>query len=280
MKKTWFITGASRGIGLQIAQEALAAGDNVIATARNATELRQQFSPDQEAQLECAELDVNNSEQAKDAVNRSIKRFGAIDILVNNAGFGQLGQFETVEHSAIEQQFSTNVFGLMHVTRAVLPVMRRQQSGHILNLSSIGGALGFDGASIYCATKFAVEGFSESLALEVARFGINVTIIEPGFFRTDFLDNSSIRYGQIELQDYTDVANAQKSQYDEYNHAQPGDPKKLAQLIVNIAGVKPVPLRLVAGSDALAMTRTTLNNRMQEAELWAESSVKTDHQGT
>ncbi|WP_432467875.1 SDR family NAD(P)-dependent oxidoreductase [Agarivorans sp. Z349TD_8] len=278
MKKTWFITGASRGIGFEIAQAALVSGDNVVATARNVRRLREQLGSEIQPQLECIELDVNNYIQAKEAVSWSIERFGSIDVLVNNAGFGQLGHFETVEQRAIEQQFSTNVFGLMHVTRAVLPAMRRQQRGHILNLSSIGGALGFDGAAIYCAAKFAVEGFSESLALEVARFGIDVTIVEPGFFRTDFLDDSSVRYGQIELQDYTDVANTQKSQYDEYSHAQLGDPKRLAQLIVKTAGISPAPLRLVAGSDALSMSRDILNNRMKELELWADISVTTDHQ--
>ncbi|WP_432463295.1 SDR family NAD(P)-dependent oxidoreductase [Agarivorans sp. QJM3NY_33] len=278
MKKTWFITGASRGIGFEIAQAALVSGDNVVATARNVRRLREQLGSEIQPQLECIELDVNNYIQAKEAVSWSIERFGSIEVLVNNAGFGQLGHFETVEQRAIEQQFSTNVFGLMHVTRAVLPAMRRQQRGHILNLSSIGGALGFDGAAIYCAAKFAVEGFSESLALEVARFGIDVTIVEPGFFRTDFLDDSSVRYGQIELQDYTDVANTQKSQYDEYSHAQLGDPKRLAQLIVNTAGISPAPLRLVAGSDALSMSRDILNNRMKELELWADITVTTDHQ--
>ncbi|WP_432459299.1 SDR family NAD(P)-dependent oxidoreductase [Agarivorans sp. QJM3NY_25] len=278
MKKTWFITGASRGIGFEIAQAALVSGDNVVATARNVRRLREQLGSEIQPQLECIELDVNNYIQAKEAVSWSIERFGSIDVFVNNAGFGQLGHFETVEQRAIEQQFSTNVFGLMHVTRAVLPAMRRQQRGHILNLSSIGGALGFDGAAIYCAAKFAVEGFSESLALEVARFGIDVTIVEPGFFRTDFLDDSSVRYGQIELQDYTDVANTQKSQYDEYSHAQLGDPKRLAQLIVKTAGISPAPLRLVAGSDALSMSRDILNNRMKELELWADISVTTDHQ--
>ncbi|WP_339725428.1 SDR family NAD(P)-dependent oxidoreductase [uncultured Paraglaciecola sp.] len=280
MKKTWFITGTSRGIGLEIAQAALASGDNVVATARNITSLREQFSEDQKTQLECLELDVNNPVQANIAVNRAVERFGNIDILVNNAGFGQLGHFETVELSAIEQQFSTNVFGLMQVTRAVLVVMRKQQCGHILNMSSIGGALGFDGAAVYCAAKFAVEGFSESLALEVARFGINVTIVEPGFFRTDFLDPTSVRYGNIKLHDYEKIATAQKMQFDDYSHVQPGDPKRLAQLIVDTAGKGAAPLRLIAGTDSLAMSRETLNNRIKELELWAKVSVTTDHRET
>jgi NAD(P)-dependent dehydrogenase (short-subunit alcohol dehydrogenase family) len=277
MNKTWFITGASRGIGFEIAQAALALGDNVIATARNVTGLRERLGQPAKQKLECIELDVKNYDQAKAVVSQSIERFNSIDILVNNAGFGQLGYFETIEKHAIEQQFATNVFGLMQVTRAVLPVMRKQQRGHIVNLSSIGGALGFDGASIYCAAKFAVEGFSESLALEVARFGIGVTIVEPGFFRTDFLDDSSVRYGQLELQDYIDIAHAQKSQYDEYSHVQLGDPKKLAKLIVDTASAIEPPLRLIAGTDALSMSRDALNARMSELEQWADASVTTDH---
>ncbi len=277
MKNTWFITGGSRGIGLEIVKAALAEGDNVVATARNVTTLQEQFNAHIE-QLECIELDVQNSAAVQKAVARSIERFGGIDILVNNAGFGQLGHFETIETSAIEQQFSVNVFGLMHVTRAVLPEMRRQRRGYILNLSSIGGSIGFDGASIYCASKFAVEGFSESLSMEVARFGIDVTIVEPGFFRTDFLDASSVRYGQIQVQDYADAVSTQKSQYDSYSHMQPGDPNKLAQLIVNVAGLSQRPARLVAGSDALSMSRDALNNRIEELEKWSDSSVSTDFQ--
>lgn len=137
--------------------------------------------------------------------------------------------------------------------------------------------MSFDGASIYCAAKFAVEGFSESLALEVARFGIDVMIVEPGFFRTNFLDNSSVRYGEIKLHDYTGISHAQKSQYDQYSQAQSGDPEKLARLIMSTAGISPAPLRLVAGSDALSMSRITLTNRLKELELWADFSISTDH---
>jgi len=277
MKKTWFITGGSRGIGVEIVKAVLAQGDNVVATARNVTKLREQFNAHKN-HLECVELDVQNSDAAQKAVARAVERFGRIDILVNNAGFGQLGHFETIEASLIEAQFCINVFGLMHVTRAVLPQMRKQRHGYILNLSSIGGATGFDGASIYCASKFAVEGFSESLAQEVARFGINVTIVEPGFFRTDFLDESSVRYGQIIDQDYADAVSTQKSQYDAYSHMQPGNPYKLAQLIVNTASLSQRPARLIAGSDALSMSRDALNSRMAELEQWAASSISTDFQ--
>lgn len=279
MKKTWFITGGSRGIGVEIVKAALAQGDNVVATARDVTKLREQLSEHAD-KLECIELDVQNSKAATKAVARSVERFGGIDVLVNNAGYGQLGHFESVEAASIETQFHVNVFGLMHVTRAVLPQMRKQRSGCIFNLSSIGGAIGFDGASIYCASKFAVEGFSESLAQEVARFGINVTIVEPGFFRTDFLDASSVLYGQVQNQDYTDAVSNQRSQYDAYSHMQPGDPYKLAQLIVNTEGLIQRPARLVAGSDALSMSRVALNDRIAELEQWATSSTSTDfHEG-
>ncbi len=277
MKKTWLVTGSSRGIGLEIVKAALAEGDNVVATARNVTTLREHLCADAQ-EVEYIELDVQDSTAAKTAVARSIDRFGSIDVLVNNAGFGQLGPFETVDSAAIEQQFATNVFGLMHVTRAVLPEMRRQRRGHIFNISSIGGAIGFDGASIYCSTKFAVEGFSESLSLEVKRFGIDVTIVEPGFFRTDFLDASSVHYGQVDIQDYVAAARDQKSQYDSYSHLQPGNPKKLAHLIIETASSPRRPARLIAGSDALSLSRDALNNRIAELEEWASTSVSTDYQ--
>ena len=277
MKKIWFVTGASRGIGARIVQSALAVGDAVVATARSIDTLVKAHGNENE-RLVFARLDVCDPAQMQQAIALATQRLGDIDVLVNNAGFGQLGHFETVEASAIEKQFSTNVFGLMNVTRAVLPAMRRNRRGHILNISSIGGAVGFDGASIYCATKFAVEGFSESLALEVERFGLNVTIVEPGFFRTDFLDTSSVRYGDKEIPDYAEAATEQRTQYDAYSHAQPGDPAKLAHLIVDVAGTNQPPLRLVAGSDALQMSRDLLNNRQKELQTWAARAVSTDYQ--
>ncbi len=276
MNKTWFITGASRGIGFEIAQAALAAGDAVVATARHKQKLAKSFGANPE-HLAFAELDVQHPEQAEAAVSLAKERFGGIDVLINNAGFGQLGHFETVAPSAIEYQFATNVFGLMHVTRAVLPLMREQRRGHIFNLSSIGGSMGFEGSAIYCATKFTVEGFAESLALEVARFGIKVTIVEPGFFRTDFLDESSVRYGEIGIQDYVESVAAQREKYGAYSHTQLGDPAKLAALIVDVAGSDNTPLRLVAGSDALEMSRSLLDARSKELEAWADRSAATDH---
>jgi NAD(P)-dependent dehydrogenase (short-subunit alcohol dehydrogenase family) len=203
-------------------------------------------------------------------------RFGCIDVLVNNAGYGQLGLFEEVPSTAVEEQFGTNVFGLMHVTRAVLPCMRSQRSGHIFNLSSIGGFMGFEASAIYCATKFAVEGFSESLALEVARFGIHVTVVEPGFFRTDFLDAKSVRFGDKRIVDYDDPKGPARVDYEAYNHRQPGDPAKLGLALVQMAGLAKPPLRFTAGSDALAFARTAYDRRQAELAEHAALSASTD----
>lgn len=276
MRKTWFITGANRGIGLEIAQSALANNENVVATGRNSKNLEAALGQPTE-QLAFAELNVQSPEQAEKAVDVALSKFGRIDVLVNNAGYGQLGHFETVSREAIDNQFATNVFGLMEVTRAVLPSMRKQRAGDIFNLSSIGGTLGFESSSVYCATKFAVEGFSESLALEVAPFGIGVTIVEPGFFRTDFLDSSSVKYGEETIEDYAAAIEKLRSQFDNYSNAQPGDPRKLAAIIVRTAGQESHPLRLVAGSDAFKMSQDLLAARLDELEKWRDVSVSTDH---
>lgn len=275
MSKIWFITGAGRGIGAYIALSALEAGHRVVATGRNAGELESQFA-DYGDRVLCVPLDVAQESQSTDAVARAIKGFGRIDVLVNNAGYGQLGLFEEVASSAIEAQFQTNVFGLMHVTRAVLPHMRQQRSGHIFNLASIGGFMGFASSSIYCATKFAVEGFSESLALEVSRFGIHLTIVEPGFFRTDFLDATSVRYGDKKLVDYDDPQGEPRVDYSAWNHRQPGNPAKLGQALVQIAAWARPPLRFLAGSDAVAYARETFDRRRAEMAEHAALSSSTD----
>jgi short-subunit dehydrogenase len=198
-------------------------------------------------------------------------------VLVNNAGYGQLGLFEEIDAADIERQFHTNVFGLMHVTRAVLPLMRRQRRGHIVNLSSIGGFMGFDGASVYCAAKFAVEGFSESLALEIAPFGLHVTIVEPGFFRTDFLDKSSVQYGSREVADYAS-SNQARSTYERYNHQQPGDPAKLGQALVALAAMPQPPLHFVAGTDAVGFATQAVERRRTELATHDALSRSTDGQ--
>jgi len=275
MSKVWFITGAGRGIGAQIAKAALEAGDRVVATGRNLEQLQQVYQEYGE-QVLCLALDATREQDAAAAVETAEYRFGSIDVLVNNAGYGQLGLFEEVASEDVERQFQTNVFGMMHVTRAVLPVMRRQRRGHILNLSSVGGFMGFDGASIYCAAKFAVEGFSESLALEVAPFGINVTIVEPGFFRTDFLDKKSVQYGSKSIADYAETSSTSRSTYESYNHKQPGDPVKLGRVVVALAEMPEPPLHFVAGTDAVGFAASTFERRRSEVDAFAKLSVTTD----
>jgi NAD(P)-dependent dehydrogenase (short-subunit alcohol dehydrogenase family) len=276
VSKIWFITGAGRGIGAEIARSALDAGDRVVATGRKVADLEARFAPYGE-QVLCLPLDVAREPQSAQAVSRAVARFGRIDVLVNNAGYGQLGLFEEVPSAAIDQQFQTNVFGLMHVTRAVLPQMRSQRSGHIFNFASIGGFMGFASSSVYCAAKFAVEGFSESLALEVARFGIRVTVVEPGFFRTDFLDASSVRYGGARIADYGDPQEAApRADYEGYNHRQPGDPAKLGRLMVRLAGMPQPPLHFPAGSDAVVFASEAFERRRAELAEHASLSRSTD----
>lgn len=273
-EKVWFITGANRGIGAEIAKAALAAGDSVVVTGRNVEQLRQKFNYSDKA-LALA-LDVTDITQALDAVEATIKHFGRIDVLVNNAGYGQLGVFEEIPQADVERQFATNVFGLMNVTRAVLPLMRAQRSGRIFNLSSIGGALGFDAASVYCATKFAVEGFTESLALEVKGLGIEVNIVEPGFFRTDFLDSSSVQYGTGKVTDYQDYSTALEQAYNKVSHQQASDPAKLGQVLVQLAKTDILPLRYAAGSDAIDYLTTAYQRRLQELNDYKALSLSTD----
>jgi Short-chain alcohol dehydrogenase of unknown specificity len=199
MNRIWFVTGAARGMGASIVNAALQQGDRVVATGRNMDKLRQIFSTVAAENIALLELDVRDEHQAKVAVDAAIRRFGRIDVLVNNAGFCLLGRFEEATAEQIELQFTTNVFGTANVLRAVLPVMRQQRSGRIINTSSIAGVKAVANATFYSASKFAVEGMTLALADEVAPLGIHVTAIEPGFFRTEFLSNSSAHYGEKRL---------------------------------------------------------------------------------
>src|ERR1700761_3442152 len=223
MSKTWFTTGASRGLGADIAAAALKAGDNVVATGRQRSAVSDKLGADNEHLLSLA-LDVSDAAQARAAVAKALERFGAIDVLVNNAGYGHLGYFEETTDADIQAQYATNVFGLFNVTRAALPAMRAARQGHVFNLSSVAGYRGVEAGSLYCSSKFAVEGFSEALAGELAPFGIHVTIIEPGPFRTDFLTPESLRFIANEVPDYAERRNATRASFEGRNGTQQGDP--------------------------------------------------------
>ena len=274
MAKTWFITGASRGFGALIAENALERGDNVVATARNPATVAKRLggSPN----LLAAALDVTDEAHARAAAEAAIARFGRIDILLNNAGFGLLGAVEEATSEEIERVYATNVFGVLAVTRAVLPHMRRQRSGHVLNVSSIGGYAASAGWGVYCSTKFAVEGLTEALALELKPLGIHATVIEPGFFRTDFLDARSLSVSPSQIDDYADTAGAMRNFAATANHAQPGDPAKLARALMTVVDAANPPLRMPFGSDTVRRIETKNAFVTQELARWRDLAVSTD----
>lgn len=275
MTKTWFITGAARGIGAEIAQAALAAGDSVIVTGRQRDALVEAFGPDSDRVLSL-ELDVTREDQAYAAAEAAVAHFGRIDVLVNNAGYGVLAYFEETTDAEARAQYDTNLFGVMNVTRAILPTMRRQRSGHIFNVASLGGIIGSRTGALYCGSKFAVEGFSEALADEVSRLGIRLTIVEPGFFRTDFLDEKSARYGARHIEDYAEESAQMRRDYADHNHNQAGDPAKLAQAILTLSNHESPPLRFTAGSDAVGALWKKIAQLQTELERWEALSVSTD----
>ncbi|HBR1111773.1 TPA: SDR family NAD(P)-dependent oxidoreductase [Klebsiella pneumoniae] len=272
--RTWFITGASRGFGLLFVKKALELGDNVIATARNPKSVMNALG--EHSNLLAIPLDVTNAEDAYNAVVTGIAKFGTIDIVINNAGFGLLGAVEESQESDIKPLFETNVYGTLNVIRAVLPQLRIQKSGHIINISSIGGVEAFAGYGVYSATKFAIEGITEALAKEVNPLGIKATVVEPGFFRTDFLDDSSLRRTEVIIEDYKDTVGQVRSAAEQYNHAQPGDPDKLAEAIVKLVNAKEAPIRLGLGSDTIAVTEAKMKSVAVEMEKWKSVSLSTD----
>ncbi|GAB3709155.1 oxidoreductase [Nocardiopsis oceani] len=273
---TWFITGASRGFGLEIARQALDRGDNVVATARNPQAITDALPGSGGHLLEVA-LDVTDEQQARTAVSAAVETFGAIDVLVNNAGRGLLGAVEESSDPAVRAIYDINVFGLLNVSRAVLPVMRAQRSGRILNVSSLGGFSSSAGFGIYCSTKFAVEGISEAMHAELAGLGIAVTVVEPGYFRTDFLDDRSLHTEDALIDDYANTAGAVRGAVPGLNHAQPGDPVKGAAAFLALADADAPPLRAQLGSDCLQELGTKITQLRTESETWRDLAVSTDH---
>lgn len=278
MSKVWLITGASRGMGLEITRSLLEAGHRVVATARRPDAIKEALGADNENLLALA-LDVTDPAQGEAAASAAVAQFGRIDVLVNNAGYGQLGWFENLSEEQIQRQFNTNVFGAMHVTRAVLPYMRKQKAGHVFTVTSVAGLIAVAGSSIYGASKFAVEGWMEGLHQELAPLGIATTAIEPGFFKTDFLDSSSVSYGEKDIEEYAEASARFKAFHDEMNHQQLGDPAKLGLLMMKLAEMKETPVRLAAGSDAAEWVIKKGDSLREEATKWQEYSSSTDRDG-
>jgi NAD(P)-dependent dehydrogenase (short-subunit alcohol dehydrogenase family) len=274
MSKVWMITGSSRGLGLEIARSALEAGELVAATARRAEAVTAALGRSE--RLLVLDLDVTDRAAASGAVERTVERFGAIDVLVNNAGFGLFGPFEEASEEDVEEQFAVNLSGAMRVTRAVLPHMRRQRSGRIFNISSIAGLTGFPMCSLYTGSKFAMEGWSESLTMELEPLGIQVTAVEPGFFRTDFLAAESVRYIEPRNEEYREAMRGARAWLDGQHGQQVGDPARLARVLLDLAGRDRQPMRLAVGTDAVMRMKERIRRDGEAVAEWQSVSESTD----
>jgi len=263
MSKVWLVTGASRGLGLEITRAALDAGEKVVATARSADAIREALGGEHE-RLHTLSLDITDAEAANAVAKESIERFGAIDVLVNNAGYAELGFFETFTDTAVRRQFEVNLFGTMNVARAVAPHMRARRSGLIVTISSVSGLVSNGGGAVYSASKFAVEGWMEGFAQELAPFGVRSLLIEPGMLRTDFMDGKSASFGSIDIPDYAEAIEQYREFVDGANGNQPGDPKLLAARIVALASQDTTPPRLIFGDDARQWASAKVDQLRQE----------------
>ena len=273
-KRVWFITGAARGIGARIVEAALAQGDAVVATSRDATSLQQRFGA--QPGLLALALDVTSEAQAAAAAEAALARFGRIDVLVNNAGYGLLGAVEEASADEVRRLYDTNVFGLLNVTRAVLPSMRTRRRGHVINISSLGGYRSGAGFGVYCSTKFAVEGLTEALHAELQPLGIHATVVEPGYFRTEFLEGSSLVVSPRVLDDYAPSSGQVREAAKRISLNQPGDPLRLAQAVLALVESATPPLRLPLGTDTLQTIRDKHAFVERETVAWERLAASTD----
>src|SRR5215213_1565290 len=269
-RKVVFITGAGRGMGTDIAKAALAAGHAVVATGRKPDSVSEALGDANN--LLVVKLDVTDLTDAKAAVKAAVERFGQIDVLVNNAASFYAGYFEELSPDQVEQQLSTSLLGPMNVTRAVLPVMRRQRSGHIVSISSSAGLVGFEFCTAYAASKFGLEGWMESLQAEVAPFGISTTIVNPGFFRTELLTEQSTNYAEPSIEDYDERRRQQLAFWRAQNGLQNGDPTKLAQALMTIIDQEQPPFRFIAGADAIATAEQVIVTLQKQIDAFRELS--------
>ncbi|TWJ03400.1 short subunit dehydrogenase [Mucilaginibacter frigoritolerans] len=274
MTKIWFITGSSRGLGRSLTEAVLAAGDKVAATARNPEQLNDLVEKYKE-NIYPIKLDVTDYKQVHKVVADTIAHFGKIDVLVNNAGFGIVGAAEAFSDEQVHSQLETNLYAPIEITRAVLPYMRKQRSGRILQISSIGGRVGNPGVSIYQAAKFGLGGFSEALAKEVAPLGILVTSVEPGGFRTDWAGDSMTYAPQVE--GYETTVDKRSEMFKTRTFVPMGDPDKAAKVMVELAENPEPPVHLVLGSEAIGMLKNANASRDAEMEKWMPVSISTDH---
>src|SRR6266705_4660702 len=270
-KKIWFITGAARGMGVDFAKAALAAGHAVVGTGRDPDALAKAVG--ESGELLVLKLDVTSRTDAEADVRAAVNRFGGIDVLVNNAGNFFAGYFEELTPEQIDRQLGTLLIGPMNVTRAVLPIMRKHRSGHIISISSTAGLVGFAFCSAYAAAKFGLEGWMASLQQEVAPFGITTTIVNPGFFRTELLEPASVTYAEPSIEDYADRTAEQLKWWQAQSGRQGGDPAKLARALVAIASEEPPPRRFIAGADAIALAQQHVADLQAQIDAYRELST-------
>ena len=274
MSKVWFITGFSTGFGRELAKEVLASGYKAAVASRNTDDVKDIVEAYPETAIP-VKLDVTKPDEIKAAVEQITQKFGTVDVLVNNAGIGYFGAIEESEEAEVRRMFEINFFGLANVTKAVLPIMRKQRSGHILNIASIGGLVSFPAVGFYNATKYAVDGFSEALAKETAPLGIKVTVIAPSGFRTDWAGRSA-NNSKIVIDDYKETAETNKNNIRGYSGKQPGDPVRAAKAMVAVVESANPPLRLLLGEAALKGARNKLELLKKDFDTWAETSTGAD----
>ena len=273
--KVWLVTGASTGFGRELVEYLLASGARVIATARKVEGLKQLEARYPDRAL-VRSMDVTDQQQVEAAVSAAVKRFERVDVLVNNAGYGMVGAVEESAEEEFRPMFEANVFGLIRVTQAILPQMRKQGSGHIVNLSSIGGLVATPGFGLYNATKFAVEGLSEALAQEVKPLGITVTIVEPGPFRTKFLGKAGGE-AKAKISDYDKTAGKMRSYYTEQDGKQPGDPQKAVEAIVKAAEAEHPPLHLLLGASTIPRVKAKIEALQKDVAAWEATTLGADY---
>ena len=272
-QKIWFITGSNSGFGRSLTEAVLAKGDKVVATTRHPEEIEDLVKqyPDT---VKAVTLDITKAEEISSAIDTALSTFGQVDVLVNNAGFGTLGAVEEIEDEQVRKQFEVNCFGTLNLTKAMLPHFRQRKSGHILNVSSVGGFTSFPGTGIYSATKFAIEGYSEALAKEITPLGIKLTLVEPGAFRTEFAGDS-LATPENPIDDYEETAHKFVKQQEQMSGEQPGDPDKAAQAMIKAVESDNPPMRLVLGEDALQATRKKIESFQKELEEWEDVTLST-----
>ena len=274
-RKVWFVTGASKGLGLTLVKQLLSQNYAVAATSRSLNSLTEELGNSNENFLPL-EVNLINEESVKDAIDKTVKTFGKIDVVVNNAGYGQLGTLEEISDEIARKNFDINVFGSLNVIRYAMPHFRAQRSGHIFNISSIGGFTGnFAGWGIYASTKFAVAGFTEALSAEIKSFGVTATVVYPGYFRTNFLESDSLNIVPINIADYAEAKASQDAHQQQINGNQPGDPLKASDVLIKVAEDQNPPLHLFLGADAYEAAKEKIESVESDLDKWKEDATAT-----